>query len=77
MKTYLIKYRIHFTDKSSFSRETRVKNCISSAHAQSRLEDYLKRKHSDFTFMTVASCAEDVFCDMGAVGDIFRDIFKR
>lgn len=75
MKTFIIQYRISFTDGTSFAKTMRIKNCYGGAHAQSRLEDYLKRKHPDFSALTVYNCKEDMFGDMGAVGDVFRDIF--
>ena len=61
MKTFVIKYEIQFQDGSGLlGKEIKVKNCLSSLQAQSRLEDYLKRKYSNFKALVVNHCSEDM-----------------
>jgi len=70
MKTYVIKYEILFEDKSGLlGKEIKIKNCLSGIQAQVRLEEWLKKKYSNFKSLIVNECKEDVFSS-------FEDIFK-
>lgn len=75
-KTYLIKYKAYVEDGSYYDKKCKMKNCLSSLHAKSKLEDFLKRKHKDFKKLVIETCNEDP--DLGVLGDfnnIFKDIF--
>lgn len=73
-KTFIIKYNVVFNDDSSLlGKEIKIKNCTSKLHAQVRLEEYLKKKYSNFKQLIVNECTEDV---MSMFGDIFGTIFS-
>ena len=78
MKTFVIKYEIWFKDGSKvLNKEMKVKNCMSSVHAQVKLEEYLAKKHGDFDRLVVESCQEDIFSTFGDIfGANFNDIFS-
>jgi len=70
MKTYILNYTMFFVDSPSQTHKMKIKNCLSDLHAKVRLEDYLKRRHSNFERLQVDSCHEenDLF---KYFGDIF------
>jgi len=59
-KTYLINYGIYFNDGNYESHTMKVKNCLSEIHSKVKLEDYLKKKHSNFQELVVFKCTHDV-----------------
>lgn len=67
-ETFIIEYKIYFTLKPPQIHETKIKNCMGELHAKIKLEDWLKKKHSDFKQLEVIKCEKDVF---GLFGDIF------
>lgn len=69
--TYLIDYGVYFNNKYE-SHITKVKRCMSSLHAQVKLEDYLKKKYVKFEKLIVHKCKEDT----QDIFNIFNDIFK-
>ena len=60
-KTYLITYKMYAIGNTAWSMtgKMKVKNCMSDLHAKTKLEDYLRRKHSDFKTLVVLSCMKD------------------
>ena len=80
-ETYIIKYKIIFTDNSIIDdKEMKVKNCLSNIEAQIKLEDFLKKKYTNFKQLKVHSCNKDVndiFNDIFNNTSIFNDIFKK
>lgn len=71
MKTFLIKYGIYFTNGKYESHEIKIKNCMSDLHAKIKLEEYLKKKYSNFKKLVVYSCTNNFGFE-----NIFGDIFK-
>jgi hypothetical protein len=81
MKTFLIKYDVRLKDASGlFGKEMKIKNRLSGFQAQCRLEEFLKKKFSNFESLIVKSCKEDysgVFGNMfGAGADGFPSGFS-
>ena len=77
-KTFVIEYKIYFSNKSPTIHTTKVKNCMGELHAKIKLGEWLKKKHSDFKNLEIISCKEDI---VGMFGDIFGkdnpfDFFK-
>ena len=60
MKTYRVEYGVYFGEERYESHTTKVKNCMSELHAKSKLEDWLKKKYSDFQRLVVYKCNEDI-----------------
>jgi len=54
-KSFTIEYQVHMTDNRFETHTTRVKNCFTELHANSKLEDYLKRKYPMFKRLVVLS----------------------
>lgn len=58
-KKYTIKYEIVLEGASPLKgKEIKIDKCMSGVHAQIKLEDYLKRKYSNFKQLIVKSCSE-------------------
>jgi hypothetical protein len=74
MKTYVIEYGVYFSKDKYESHETKVKQCMSEAHAQVKLEKYLKNKYPSFQRMVVYKVKDDW---MGVFGDMLVMNFKR
>jgi len=66
-ETYLINYGVYFKNGHYESHTMKVKNCMSELHAKIKLEDYLKKKHSDFNNLVVHKCRKDFL----GMSDIF------
>ena len=69
---YLIKYSVQ--DKNGMvlkSGTVKAKNKCNSLEAQTKFEEYLKKKYSNFGKLIVYSCTEE-----NPFGNIFGDIFK-
>jgi len=65
MKTFIISYTIHLTSGEVINpRPMRVKNTSSMLEAKIKLNEYLKKKHSDFYRMEIQSCHEDFGFDL-------------
>jgi hypothetical protein len=60
-KTFHISYGIYFTDGNYESHTMKVKNCMSEIHSKVKLEDYLKKKHSNFQKLVIFKCTNDFF----------------
>jgi hypothetical protein len=74
MKKYRIKYRVILEGASPLEdKEIKIDKCMSSLHAQVRLEDYLKKKYINFKQLIVTECKEAL--DMNDVFSQFGDIF--
>jgi len=74
MKTYIVKYEIHFNDGSKIKdKEMKVKNCEIAIGAQVKLEKYLKKKYDNFESLVVHSCKEDIMSAFNSIfdGDTF------
>jgi hypothetical protein len=70
-KKYHIKYRIILEGASPLeNKEIKIAHCMSGLHAQTRLEEYLKRKYINFKRLEVSSCKEHNDLS-GMFGDIF------
>jgi hypothetical protein len=70
---FLIKYTVYSNRGSEIkSGKIRVKNKMSSMHAQFELEKYLKKKHVNFAKLVVHDCVED-----NPINDLFGDIFGQ
>jgi len=68
-KEYRIKYVIHLEGVTSLKgKEIKIKNCMSSLHAQIRLEEFLKKKYINFKQLEVNECKEE---------NNFNDIFSQ
>lgn len=78
-KKFVIKYEIILEGASPLKdKEIKVDKCMSSFHAQVKLEEYLKKKYINFKQLIVHSCNEDYLSNLGDFGDImnqFGDIF--
>ena len=57
--TFIIDYGVYFTNGHYESHTMKVKNCMSEIHAKIKLEDYLKKKHTDFQKLVVYKCIDD------------------
>jgi hypothetical protein len=80
MKTYVIDYKVYYTDNTVSQEHTiKIKNCDNDIHAKVRLEGYLIKKHKDkFKSLHVIRCNEDymgIFSMLG-INNPFGDIFK-
>jgi hypothetical protein len=73
MKTYKIEYGIHFTNGHYESHTTKVKNCMSDLHAKIKLEEWLKKKHSNFKELVIYKCNEDT---LGGIFDFMGNPFN-
>ena len=60
-KVFLIDYCVYFTDGKFESHTMKVKNCMSEIHSKIKLEDYLKKKHSNFQKLVISKCVDDIF----------------
>ena len=60
-KVFLIDYCVYFTDGKFESHTMKVKNCMSEIHSKIKLEDYLKKKHSNFQKLVINKCVDDIF----------------
>ena len=60
-KVFLITYDIYFTNGKYESHTIKVKNCMSEIHSKVKLEDYLKKKHSNFHKLVINKCVNDIF----------------
>lgn len=70
-KKFIIKYKILLEDADSIdNKEIKISNCISSFHAQARLEEYLEKKYINFRQLIVYECRED-----WDINNIFGDMF--
>jgi len=75
MKKYRIKYRVILEGASPLeNKEIKIDKCMSSVHAQVRLEDYLKKKYINFKQLVVSECKEDL--DFDKIFTQFGDIFN-
>jgi hypothetical protein len=80
-KKYRIKYRVLLEGSASLeNKEIKIANCMSSFHAQVRLEDYLKKKYINFKQLIVFECKEDydlynIFGDVLGKNSDFEKIF--
>jgi hypothetical protein len=74
MKTYILNYTIFFVDRPAKTHIIKIKNCLSDLHAKVRLDDYLKRKHSNFERLSVTGCFEerDFFENFGDIFGNFK-----
>lgn len=76
---FIIKYEILLEGASPLkNKEIKIDKCASSFHAQVRLEEYLKKKYSNFKQLIVHSCTKDYMSNLGDMGDImnqFGDLF--
>ncbi len=69
--TYCIDYKIQYCDNSySVEHTIKVKKCMGDLHAKIKLEEYLKKKTTNFKKLIVLNCTEDV------MGDLFGSIFS-
>ena len=57
-KSYIIKYEVHCKLQNFFNKEIVVKNCLSEMHAKAKLDDYCKKKYSEYQCVIVTSCKE-------------------
>jgi hypothetical protein len=74
MKKYVIKYRVLLEGAEPLeNKEMKISNCMSSFHAQVRLEEYLKKKYINFKQLIVKECKEDY--DLNNIFSQFGDIF--
>lgn len=79
-KKYIIKYKIILEDSEPLdNKEIKISNCMSSFHAQVRLEEYLQKKYINFKKLIVYECKEDILAQFGDMfgSSNFNDIFKR
>jgi hypothetical protein len=65
--TYIVKATVYFNDGSFTNKKIRVKNAMSEAHAQVKLEGYFKRRYPEFEKMHVYQVMPDPF-DMFGFG---------
>jgi hypothetical protein len=56
---YIITYGVYFTNGHYESHTTKVKKCMSEIHAKVKLEEWLKKKHTDFKSLVVYKCVND------------------
>ena len=71
IKTFRIKYTVHFTDGSFNVKEIKVKRCLSEMEAKVKLNKYLIKQNKNFKSLVVNSCVEDIlskFEDMFGTG---------
>jgi hypothetical protein len=68
-KVFLIDYGIYFTDGKYESHTMKVKNCMSEIHSKVKLEDYLKKKHSNFQRLVIYKCVDDIFGIFSMMGN--------
>ena len=68
-ETYIIDYTVFFCSKPCESHTMRVKNCYSELQAKVRLEEYLKKKHFDMSYVIMQKCCVDFVSIFGS----FRD----
>jgi len=74
-KVFLITYTVYNVSNSVVKSGTmKVKNKSTEFEAKCSLEEFLKKKHSDFSRMVVDQCKEDT---LGAFGNIFGDILGK
>ena len=83
MDKYILDYTVIFTDKPQENHTMKINNCISDLHAKVRLEEHLKKKHSNFKQLIVTKCRRDWGTnpfDFKGSNDIFSqfgDIFGK
>jgi hypothetical protein len=71
MEEYRIDYRYYTIGGEIYHPPKMiVKRCLSSAHAQVKLEKYLKKKHRNFNRLEVISCDKDM-------GWSIQDLFNQ
>lgn len=76
MKKYRIKYRVLLEGSDPLeNKEIKIDHCMSSFHAQVRLEDYLKKRYINFKQLIVEECKEDM--DFNNIFSSFGDIFGK
>lgn len=68
--TYIIDYGVYFKNAHYESHTIKVKKCMSEFHAKVKLEEYLKKKHSDFNNLVIYKCTHDFL----EIFDIFRKL---
>ena len=69
-KTFIIVYSVFDKDSKLVKGGTmKVKNKATEFEAKCSLEDYLKKKHTDFSSLVIDSCKEEL------LGGMFDDIF--
>ena len=72
-KKFIIKYEIVLDGAPNMKdKEIKVDKCMSSFHAQVKLEEYLKKKYINFKQLIVYSVTEDYLSNLGDFGDIFN-----
>ncbi len=57
----LVKATVYFNDGTFTNKEVRVKNAMSEAHAQVKMERFFRKKYPDFKAMHVYSAKQDFF----------------
>ena len=82
-KKYKIKYKVILEGADPLEdKEIKIDNCMGGFHAQVRLEEYLKKKHTNFKQLMVFECSEvtktlfgDLDGNMDNLFSQFGDIF--
>jgi len=74
-KTFLIEYTVVFNNGSNENHTIKAKNCLSELQAKVSLEDYLKKKYSNFKQLIVISCKDNSLSDIFGGFNGFNDIF--
>jgi len=59
-KTFLIDYGVYFTNGTYESHTMKIKNCMSEIHSKVKLEDFLKKKYSNFKSVVIYKCTNDI-----------------
>jgi len=75
-KTFIIKYTAYDKDKCVIEAKTRKTEKENKMYAMTGLEDFLRKKFSNFDKLIVHSCEEDFFSNYGFENTVFKDIFK-
>jgi hypothetical protein len=74
-KKFRIKYKVLLENEESLEdKEIKIDNCLSEIHAQSKLENYLKKKYINFKKLIVFECKEE--SDFSDFFSQFEDIFR-
>jgi len=58
-KTYRIKYEVHCKLQNFFNKEIIIKKCLSELHAKAKLDDYCKKKYTEYQYIKVIKCTEE------------------
>lgn len=75
-KKYVVKYEVILEGSDPLKdKEIKIDNCMSSFHAQVRLEEYLQKKYINFKKLIVYSCREDNPFGFEDIFQNFGDIF--